>query len=187
MVDRTIQWKRAGMVLAAAICVCTSAAAERTTSKYKKGDRIEVRDGLDWKPATVVNVDSFSGWVDASIEKVNGGRSEKRSFPPSSVRASRAPKPRAVPDAPLRKWSDRSGKFSVEAKYQGLNGDKVVLVKSDGKRIEVPTAKLSDEDARYLLEVKTAGGKSVPGSWRGRFCCREDAVDESRLELGEGR
>ena len=41
-----------------------------------------------------------------------------------------------------------SGKFSIDAKYQGMNGDKVVLAKSDGKRIEVPTAKLSDEDAR---------------------------------------
>jgi WD40 repeat protein len=157
MVDRTIQWKTASMLAAAAICICTSSAAERSTSKYKKGDRIEVRDGFDWKPAIVVSVDNFSGWVDASIEKVNGGRSEKRSFPPSNVRASRAPKPRPVTDAPLRKWNDRSGKFSVEARYQGLNGDKVVLAKSDGKRIEVPTAKLSDEDARYLLEVKTAG------------------------------
>src|SRR3954468_21753860 len=132
MLDRTIQRKTAGMMLAAAaICVCTSAAAERNTSKYKKGDRIEVRDGFDWKPAIVVSVDSFSGWVDASIEKVNGGRSEKRSFPASNVRASRTSKPRPVTDAPLRKWSDRSGKFSVEARYQGLNGDKVVLAKSD--------------------------------------------------------
>jgi hypothetical protein len=84
--------------------------------------------------------------------------SERGAFREAGVSTEqRAGKPRAVADAPLRKWNDRSGKFSIEARYQELNGDKVVLTKSDGKRIEVPTAKLSDEDARYLLEVKTAG------------------------------
>ena len=54
--------------------------AEQSKSKYKEGDRVEVQDGFDWKPATVVSVDDFSGWVDARIDKTAGtaSRSGKR-------------------------------------------------------------------------------------------------------------
>jgi hypothetical protein len=145
-------------ILAVGVCLCDSAFAQRNKSKFKKGDRVEVRSGLQWQPATVVGVDNFSGWVEARMDTTarTGSRGTEE-FPPSNVRTSRQPKPRPVAEAPLRKWTDRSGKFSVEARYEGMNGDRAVLIKSDGKRVEVPSAKLSDADARYLLEQKSAG------------------------------
>lgn len=48
-----------------------------------------------------------------------------------------------------RTWSDKSGRFKVEATYGGMNGEKVILAKSDGMKIEVELAKLSPEDRIY--------------------------------------
>jgi WD40 repeat protein len=161
---RPIKWRVVAISLVVTIaCFCTSADAQRNrSSKYKPGDRVEVRDGFDWKPATVVSVDNFSGWVDARPDVPPGeaqfrGQASVEKFPPSHVRASRAAATEtAAPDRPLRKWSDKSGKFSVEARYQETIGDKVALMKADGKRIEVPIAKLSDEDNRYLKDLGDA-------------------------------
>ena len=131
-----------------------------------------MKDGFDWKPATVVSVDNFSGWVEArpdatrrgAIPRPLGGEKcfRRATCGPAGERKA-AP---AAPDAPVRKWSDKTGKFSVDARYQGTNGDKVVLAKADGKRIEVPIAKLSDEDGRYLQELRQSGRQPVPGSRR---------------------
>src|SRR6476661_4270985 len=110
LLSRIVTFSAMGLV----ICVCTNALAK--APKFKPGDKVEVQVGFDWKPAVVVSVDNFSGWVEARVD--NGpGRSNrgKDSFPPSYVRASKQPKPRPVADAPVRKWTDRSGKFSIDA------------------------------------------------------------------------
>ncbi|WP_425396199.1 SHD1 domain-containing protein [Aeoliella sp.] len=57
--------------------------------------------------------------------------------------------------ATSRTWSDQSGRFSIDATYRGMNGDKVVLEKSDRSRIEVPLDKLSAADQDY---VNSQGG-----------------------------
>ncbi|WP_442483621.1 SHD1 domain-containing protein [Aeoliella sp. SH292] len=59
------------------------------------------------------------------------------------------------PVAETRTWSDASGKFKIEASYRGMNGEKVILEKSDGSRIEVPLAKLASADQEY---VSSQGG-----------------------------
>ncbi len=163
---RPITWRVAAVsMIVVAVCFCSAADAQRNKSKYKTGDRVEVKDGFDWKPATVVSVDSFSGWVEARPDLPPGtaqfrGPGKGRKFPPSSVRAGSAvlgdTTAQSTPDRPMRKWSDKTGKFSIDARYQETNGDKVALVKADGNRIEVPIAKLSDEDNRYLKELNDA-------------------------------
>ena len=49
-----------------------------------------------------------------------------------------------------RKWSDTTGKFSVEAELVEVKADKVVLRKAGGSEITVPVARLSQVDRRYL-------------------------------------
>ena len=49
-----------------------------------------------------------------------------------------------------RTWHDKSGKFSVEAKFVKQDGSNVTLKKSDGKTITVPADCLSEEDVDYL-------------------------------------
>jgi hypothetical protein len=57
-----------------------------------------------------------------------------------------------VPGQPswARKWTDSSGKFSVEAELVEVKGDKVVLKKTDGKTVTLPVARLSETDQRHL-------------------------------------
>lgn len=52
--------------------------------------------------------------------------------------------------AKLRKWKDSSGQFEVEAELLSTTATSVVLKKPDGSIVEVPFAKLCDEDLRFL-------------------------------------
>lgn len=52
--------------------------------------------------------------------------------------------------ANFRTWRDKSGKFSIDAKWIDSTADAIVLEKADGNQITVPKNKLSDEDLRFL-------------------------------------
>jgi thiol-disulfide isomerase/thioredoxin len=49
-----------------------------------------------------------------------------------------------------RKWSDQAGKFSVMAELVGVEGDRAVLRRSDGKEVKVPIKRLSDADQQFI-------------------------------------
>ena len=50
-----------------------------------------------------------------------------------------------------RTWKDKSGKFSVTAKFNGFMGGKtVILLKEDGSKVRVPLEKLSSADQTYI-------------------------------------
>ncbi len=154
----------AGSIVAAAILFCTTAIAQRDKATFKKGDRVEVEDGFDWKPGTVIGTDRPSGWIEVRLDQADlpdsvpkhvRERHQTRRFPADNVERSRAAAvEKPAKEEPIRKWTDRTGKFSVNAHYQSASDDRVVLLKADGKRIEVPTAKLSDEDGRYLRRIE---------------------------------
>jgi hypothetical protein len=66
--------------------------------------------------------------------------------------------------APLkaRTWTDRSGKFKLQATLVRVDGDKVLLKRSsDGKEIAVAFDKLSETDHKYLKSVETAAAKAA--------------------------
>lgn len=46
----------------------------------------------------------------------------------------------------LRTWTDKSGKFQVEAEFIKIAGENVLLKKKDGTTIEVPLQKLTSKD-----------------------------------------
>ena len=50
----------------------------------------------------------------------------------------------------LRTWTDASGAFSIQAKFGGLIGGKVVLVKEDGSKVNVTREQLSEADRKHL-------------------------------------
>lgn len=146
--------------------LCVSVRAERTQSKFKPGDRVELQEGFDWVPGTVVGIDKDSGWVKVRLDQADLPKGipanvrshlQVRTIPAHNVRASRTAQASApANEMPIRKWTDRSGKFSVDARYDSTKDDRVVLVKPDGKRVEVPIAKLSEEDGKYLHELSSA-------------------------------
>ena len=55
--------------------------------------------------------------------------------------------------ASARKWTDKTGKFSVEADLVQVKGDKAILKKTNGKVIAVPLDRLSAADRRYLATL----------------------------------
>lgn len=61
----------------------------------------------------------------------------------------------------FRIWTDSTGKFKVEARFDSLAGDKVKLAKRDGKTVELPLDKLSDKDKKFIDNL---GGDSSGGS-----------------------
>lgn len=53
----------------------------------------------------------------------------------------------------FRTWQDAAGKFSIEAKYVGMDGDNVVLRrKQDDREIKVPLRRLSDSDRDFVSQ-----------------------------------
>ena len=58
----------------------------------------------------------------------------------------------AKPASGLRMWSDRSGKFKVEAELVGVADGKVQLKRKDGQTVEVPLERLSDEDQKFIAD-----------------------------------
>ncbi|QDU58904.1 SHD1 domain-containing protein [Aeoliella mucimassa] len=69
---------------------------------------------------------------------------------PAAPPSAQSPFDLAESTAESRTWKDQSGRFSIEASYGGMNGDKVVLQKVDGSTIEVPLDKLSDADQDFV-------------------------------------
>lgn len=57
-----------------------------------------------------------------------------------------------VADEPLRKWQDTSGQFGVKAQFVRLSIPNVILRKADGINIEVPLARLCNEDLEFISQ-----------------------------------
>lgn len=58
-----------------------------------------------------------------------------------------------------RVWTDSTGKYRITALFVQLEGDTVVLKKSDGKIIRVPITRLSQEDQRM---ARTSASRNLP-------------------------
>ncbi len=53
----------------------------------------------------------------------------------------------------LRTWSDVTGKYTIEAKFIGLEAGKVILEKEDGSRIQIDLSKLKPEDRIEAMKL----------------------------------
>jgi hypothetical protein len=55
-----------------------------------------------------------------------------------------------------RRWTDATGKFSIEARAVDFQDDTVTLRKLDDSEVQLPFSKLSKEDQRFLTEAQGA-------------------------------
>ena len=62
----------------------------------------------------------------------------------------------------MRTWSDNTGSFQIEAVFVKVDGDNVVLKKKDGKELNVPVSRLSENDQAVIAELSKASGPSNP-------------------------
>ena len=132
-------------------------------SKFKKGDRVEVKRFDKWLKGVVVGIDER--FDDVTVRLDDDERLPKR-LPPEhrerfltkdydveDVRLIAEPKaPAPQVDLKPRVWKDRTGKFNITATYRGMRDGKVVLETDKGKQIEVPLDKLADDDANYARQ-----------------------------------
>ena len=65
----------------------------------------------------------------------------------------------------IRTWNDRSGSFSTEAVFVGLEGGKVGLRKSNGIKITVPIDSLSLPDINHLKTFEPSLASYFPTSY----------------------
>src|SRR5271157_3555780 len=54
----------------------------------------------------------------------------------------------------VRLWRDATGKFQVAASLESVKDGNVRLIKADGRMIDVPISKLSDEDLLYIKRAQ---------------------------------
>ncbi|OAX83530.1 hypothetical protein ACJ72_02105 [Emergomyces africanus] len=100
--------------------------------------------------------DSRIGEVGPGIELPERGSSlfPRESSNLRSQRQKRETRSKPKPD-PLktRKWTDRTGTFTVVAEFIGLAEGKIHLHKQNGVKIAVPVSKMSVEDLEYVERV----------------------------------
>jgi len=63
------------------------------------------------------------------------------------------PTDKAAKRSEMRTWTDRTGKYRVEARLRGVEDGQAKLEKPDGSIISVPLSKLSEADRRFIEET----------------------------------
>lgn len=84
-----------------------------------------------------------SGTMESATGLNRGGQSPT---PPKSEEV-------AAEVAKARTWSDTTGKFKIEARYINHDSTNVMLQRTDGKKVQVPLARLSAPDQAFLKNL----------------------------------
>lgn len=63
-----------------------------------------------------------------------------------------------------RTWTDASGKYKVEATLTTIEGDKVTLLRADGRKVVVPLDRLSKADQDYVRTAATTPATATPAT-----------------------
>lgn len=88
---------------------------------------------------------------EARLAKAAVGKPRTDSMDSTERHSKRDSKTKSKPDpSKVRKWTDRSKAFTVEAQFIGLQDGKIHLHKVNGIKIAVPIAKMSVEDLEYV-------------------------------------
>jgi hypothetical protein len=91
---------------------------------------------------------------EARLAKAALGKPRTDSMDSTDRHSKRESKSKSKPDpTKVRKWTDRSKAFTVEAEFIGLQDGKIHLHKINGIKIAVPVAKMSVEDLEYVEKV----------------------------------
>ena len=125
------------------------------SADYKVGEEVEVFFLQEWRPATVVQVNT-KGLVRAEFEFAAAVKQEV--FQPDAVRK----KYESGAIWRGRMWSDKSGSFKMKAALLRVEPDKVFLRKEDGKELSVEIEKLSVADQKFLQKMRTDAGGGTP-------------------------
>ncbi len=150
---RSSKWLRGLGAMAILWCWVSPSDAREAKPDIKVGDRVEVNVdhfGEDLREGKVV-----SEFIPGRVYRVRAQNGETRTFRTNEIRPLEK-KPQPAKRHKVRTWSDKTGKYKIEARYIEMEDDRVVLEKEDGSRVKVPLAKLSEANQGYLEGLKAA-------------------------------
>lgn len=88
-----------------------------------------------------------------------------------------------------RTWKEVGSDRTLDGDYSRTEGDQVVIVRSNGKSVKVPLAKLSDEDQKFVAEqpaAKPPGASTDVFKWETDFeVAKKRAKDEKKEILAD--
>lgn len=168
-----MKWMLVGVVSTTVLSVALLAADKPKGKKYAPGDKVQIQ----WAGQTVTaEVTGYAptGWVKLKFK--SNGIELTPSLPPEQVQpVVKGGKPandavKGDKDKPaagnktagssaggqLRTWADKSGKFTVKARFVELKDDKVTLEREDGRKVTLPIDKLKDSDRQVAEELAKA-------------------------------
>lgn len=112
----------------------------------RPGDKVEYKWFSDWKPATVL---SYADGV-ATVEYPFGSSTLKRDYKLKDLRFPNG-------EGPWMLWSDKSGKFKVEARYVARTATHVTIRKDDGSESTVPIEILNPLIRKEIAKTPISG------------------------------
>ncbi|HEY2839998.1 MAG TPA: SHD1 domain-containing protein [Pirellulales bacterium] len=190
---------RIALTIALAVFAASSRAADtdKAMPKVKVGDTVEVKDGDNWVRGTVLEF-SIGDRIKVKTDKFTGGwpyrADEVRPLAKKKPPADDDTNPFATPEEKTEKvgkrtWSDRSGKFKIEATIARFDSDKVVLKRTDGKEVSVPVERLSPEDQKIIVKAggptPAADGKESEDAGSGDKAAPKPAIELTETDLSE--
>ncbi|MDB4370469.1 SHD1 domain-containing protein [Mariniblastus sp.] len=147
-----------------ALFFATNVSANPYQEDFKIGDVVEFEFLGKTYQAEIFDF-TGTGWPKVKFDY--RGKLTERFFPPSRLSLVESTKDGATdqsmaPPAELRKWTDATGSFSINAKLVSDEDGNIQLEKEDGRVITLPLAKLSDEDQTYLEELEKQNSEANP-------------------------
>lgn len=114
----------------------------------------KVKDSYDWMIRAVVSSD---GGKKPSYPKVKTYEEEKAADTESTeAQPENGGSPSEAQGSPARRtWTDKTGAFTLEAEFVGVENGKVNLKKADGRTVAVSLDSLSKEDQDYVADQTT--------------------------------
>ena len=89
-------------------------------------------------------------------------------------------------DKAFRIWRDSTDNFSVNAKFAGIHGTTIRLLRKDGVLLELPIAKLSQADVTYLATKQVAPPNKLSQADNASLATRQVAPPFRTLTGHEG-
>jgi hypothetical protein len=136
--------------------------------KFLRGQKVQVKFGAETYKGEVVRV-MPNGWVMVKYADW-AGNVRTQPYPPDLIqrvaKTSKAAKTgqasagdRSSRKSSIRTWTDKSGKFTIRARFLEISDGNVRLEQADGKTVAIPLEQLSDADRKEAQDAaKTPGG-----------------------------
>ncbi len=143
---------RLKIVLVFLVCVICNATTW-AQGKLEEGEEVKVLFLSSWYDGTIVGKDRRM-WV---VDFVFSNSNKREAFERANIR--KLCEVEALDF--VRGWESASGKFKVDAALKAINGEEVVLIKTDMDEVAVPLASLSTADVAYVNKFKKQNDTAV--------------------------